>query len=352
MARILFAAVLLFISYGVAQVVELDDTNFDTYVDGSRAVFVEFYAPWCGHCKKLSPDYDVVGEAFSKEKGVVVAKIDADKYKDIGGRFDVHGFPTLKFFPKGSTEPVAYEGGRSIDDLVTYINNKAGTNARVKKAASNVVELTSANFDKIVLDSSKDVLVEFYAPWCGHCKTLIPVYEKLANVYATESDIVIAKIDADGQKDIGGRYGVSGFPTLKWFGKNDKTSPLAYESGRDLPAFVEYINEKTGSQRNEDGTLKETAGRVSALDAIVGGFSSGDHASIITKIEEAVKSLTGTDATFGALYVKLANVIKEKGAEFINTETQRIERMIAGAGVAAKKVDELILRKNILKAFA
>jgi protein disulfide-isomerase A6 len=68
-----------------------------------------------------------------------------------------------------------YEGGRSADDIIGWINNKAGTNARVKKAPSNVVELNSSNFDKIVLDPTKDVLVEFFAPWCGHCKRLAPV---------------------------------------------------------------------------------------------------------------------------------------------------------------------------------
>jgi len=89
--------------------------------------------------------------------------------------------------------------------------------------------LDTSNFDKIALDPTKDVLVEFYAPWCGHCKRLAPDYEKLAKAYAGEDNIVIANIDADAEKDVGGRYGVTGFPTIKWFGKDSKKEPESYE---------------------------------------------------------------------------------------------------------------------------
>ena len=61
----------------------------------------------CGHCKKLAPAYEEVGAAFQGEDSVLIAKVDADKERDLGSRFGVQGFPTLKFFPKGSTEPEA-----------------------------------------------------------------------------------------------------------------------------------------------------------------------------------------------------------------------------------------------------
>lgn len=85
----------------------------------------------------------------------------------------------------------------------------AGTRGKVTAAPSEVVVLTPANFDKIVLDTSKDVLVEFYAPWCGHCKSLAPVYEKVAAAYKGEKDVVIAKLDADAHSGLGERYGWS-----------------------------------------------------------------------------------------------------------------------------------------------
>lgn len=59
----------------------------------------------CGHCKRLAPEYEKLGAAYEGSNDVVIAKVDADADRTLGGRFGVRGFPTLKFFPKGSTEP-------------------------------------------------------------------------------------------------------------------------------------------------------------------------------------------------------------------------------------------------------
>ena len=64
-----------------------------------------FTSKGCGHCKRLAPAFEDVGKAFDGSTDVVIAKVDADAHKSLGGRFGVRGFPTLKFFPKGSTTP-------------------------------------------------------------------------------------------------------------------------------------------------------------------------------------------------------------------------------------------------------
>lgn len=118
--------------------------------------------------------------------------------------------------------------------------------AAIAAAQSAVIDLTPSNFDKVVLKSGKPTLVEFFAPWCGHCKTLAPVYEELAQAFAASKDKVqIAKVDADAEKDLGRKYGVQGFPTLKWFdGKSD--TPQDYDQGRDLDSLTSFITDKTG----------------------------------------------------------------------------------------------------------
>jgi protein disulfide-isomerase A6 len=113
-------------------------------------------------------------------------------------------------------------------------------------AAENVLDLTPKNFDDVVLKSGKPALVEFFAPWCGHCKNLAPIYEELATNYLYAKDkVTIAKVDADAHKSLGKRFGVQGFPTLKWFdGKSD--TPTEYDSGRDLDSLAKFVQEKSG----------------------------------------------------------------------------------------------------------
>jgi len=101
-------------------------------------LLLNFFAPWCGHCKSLAPEYEIAATAFAKLP-VKIGSVDADKHKDLGGRFGVSGFPTLKYFPAGSKEGEAYNGGRTAKDIVSFINGKAGTHARIKEAATAVV---------------------------------------------------------------------------------------------------------------------------------------------------------------------------------------------------------------------
>src|SRR5689334_5939789 len=102
MVQRVLGLVLLALTVCAAKVVVLTPDNFYSTVDGSRPAMVEFYAPWCGHCKHLEPEYDKVGEAFADaSSGVIVGKVDADAHKDLGSAFEVRGYPTIKFFPKG-----------------------------------------------------------------------------------------------------------------------------------------------------------------------------------------------------------------------------------------------------------
>ncbi|CAN0331473.1 unnamed protein product, partial [Discosporangium mesarthrocarpum] len=226
--------------------------NFDSVVGGSSSgALVEFYAPWCGHCKKLAPEYDQVGETFGRTEGVVIAKVNADKDKNLKSRFDIKGFPTLKWFPPGSvTDPEAFNGPRTADGITQFVTSKSGKAGKtVPKPPSSVMELTGQTFDAVALDPSKTVLVEFYAPWCGHCKSLAPTYEKLAEVFEGEEDVIIAKVDATSEKGLASRFGVTGFPVLKLFAAGNNAAgdePETYDWARELDPLVTFINEKVG----------------------------------------------------------------------------------------------------------
>jgi len=98
--------------------------NFDELIFNSgKDALIEFYAPWCGHCKSLAPKYDELGEKMAEED-VVIAKMDATA-NDVPDGFDVQGFPTIYWLPKGQKKPVSYQGGREVDDFVKYIAKEA-----------------------------------------------------------------------------------------------------------------------------------------------------------------------------------------------------------------------------------
>lgn len=95
--------------------------NFEKLVTKSeKDIFIEFYAPWCGHCKALAPTWEELGNKLKDEPGVDVVKLDATA-NDIPDLFTVHGFPTLFWFPKDTKSPVKYEGSRDLDDLLKYV---------------------------------------------------------------------------------------------------------------------------------------------------------------------------------------------------------------------------------------
>jgi protein disulfide-isomerase A6 len=351
--RFLLLLALLFVTRISAEgnVVILTPDNFDSVVGGENGVFVEFFAPWCGHCKKLAPDYEIIADSFAGVKGVVVASVDADEHKSLGGRFEVKGFPTLKWFPKGSSTPEEYNSARSIEEITQYIENKAGVRSKApKKAASSVVILDSTNFDSIVNDPTKDVLVEFFAPWCGHCKKLAPDYEIIAAAYANEPDVVVASLDADQHKDVAARFEVTGFPTIKWFSKTNKDG-VKYDGPRDIDSFIGYINRYAGTSRTKTGGLTEEAGRIESLDAIAEAFHGDSLGPLVKQAEAIVADLVGEAAATGKYYIKVMSSILANG-EFLGKEIDRLEKMIGSGSVAPKKVDEFTKRLNVLKVFS
>ncbi|XP_052193733.1 protein disulfide-isomerase like 2-1-like [Diospyros lotus] len=343
----------LFVSSATADdVVVLTEDNFEKHVGQDRGALVEFYAPWCGHCKKLAPDYEKLGASFKKAKSVLIGKVDCDEHKSLCSKYDVSGYPTIKWFPKGSLEPKKYEGARTAEALVEFVNSEGGTNVKIAAIPSNVVVLTPDNFDEIVLDETKDVLVEFYAPWCGHCKNLAPTYEKVATVFKLDEDVVIANLEADTHKDLAEKYSVSGFPTLKFFPKSNKAGE-DYDGGRDLDDFVTFLNEKCGTRRDAKGQLTAEAGKIEAVDTLVKEFlkaGNDEKKAVYGRMEEEVNKLKGSAARYGKIYVKAAKSCMEKGSDYAKNEIQRLERMLMKT-ISATKADEFTVKRNILTSF-
>jgi len=317
---------------------------------------VEFFAPWCGHCKSLAPEYDIVATSF-RGQPVKVASVDADKHKDLAGRFTVTGFPTIKYFTANSKVGENYDGGRTANDIIEFLNRRAGTNVKVKSAPTAVTVLTPQNFDAIVKDETKDVLVEFYAPWCGHCKQLAPKYEQVAASFDGEESVVVAKCDADAHRSLASQFSVSGYPTLKWFPKGNKAGE-EYSGGRNVDDFVRFLNDKTGAERISGGGFTAQAGRIPDLDGSVSRFMAGspsERANILRDVQQQVTSgeVTGhKNAEFAKTYVSMMQRVIEKNDDSYGpSEAQRLKRILDSGSVAAKKRADMWKRMNIASVF-
>merc|ERR1711990_805707 len=312
--------------------------NFDEVIEGNEFVLVEFYAPWCEHCKALAPEYaKAAGILAEKESKIVLAKLDATEEGAVAEKFEVRGYPTLKFFRNGKA--TEYGGGRTADiksHLLAFLSVKADSHAddvamlqsiakenkgkmlfvtintdeddhkrileffgiteselptfraiqlgedmakfkpdddkieaenikafvvkflagELKQHlmseeipedwdAAGVKVLVGKNFHEVAMNAEKNVLVEFYAPWCGHCKQLTPIWDKLGEKYADHASIVIAKMDSTANELE--EIKVQGFPTIKLIEAGDN-SIVDFDGERTEAGFVKFLDAQVGAE--------------------------------------------------------------------------------------------------------
>uniref|UniRef100_A0A1A8K1V5 Protein disulfide-isomerase A6 n=2 Tax=Nothobranchius TaxID=28779 RepID=A0A1A8K1V5_NOTKU len=235
-------------------VIELTPSNFNREVIQSDSLWlVEFYAPWCGHCQSLAPEWKKAATAL---KGIVkVGAVDADQHKSLGGQYGVRGFPTIKIFGANKNKPEEYQGGRSSQAIVDgamnalrtlvkeRLSGKSGGSGYSKQSGGgdkkDVIELTDDNFDKLVLESGDVWMVEFFAPWCGHCKNLEPEWTAAATAVKeqTKGKVHLGAVDATVHQVLASRYEIRGFPTIKIFRKGEE--PEVYQGGRSRGDIIE-----------------------------------------------------------------------------------------------------------------
>ena len=100
------------------EVVNLTGENYASSLADGNTYFIKYYAPWCGHCKKLAPTWEELSNEVPE--GVKIAHVDCTQQQDICTQQDIKGYPTLKLHRAGSTEGEKYQGSREKSELLAH----------------------------------------------------------------------------------------------------------------------------------------------------------------------------------------------------------------------------------------
>ena len=215
----------------------LNEKNFNKHISKGDH-FIKFYAPWCGHCKKLAPVWSELAENFKDDKKVKIGKLDCTQAQSVC-QDKVQGYPTLLYFRNGEIFDTYYLD-RDLDTLIDFVKSRTdgtpGPGPPSKKTGkspppppkemppppegkSNALILDKTNFDQ-ELKKNGVVFVKFYSPTCGHCRKLAPTWEELATKYLDVKGVKIAKVNCKAANDFNEKLckdqGVNYFDTYNY----------------------------------------------------------------------------------------------------------------------------------------
>jgi protein disulfide-isomerase A1 len=270
-------------------VLVLTDENFDETIAKHKFILVEFYAPWCGHCKKLTPEYaGAAGEL--KADGIPLAKVDSTIHKTCSERFKIQGFPTLKFFVNGQDSE--YTGGRTKNDIVAWLRKKTGP---VSRELSSVTEVEAfiATADAVVVHFGEEGSSNYGTFASAHDDLLFAHCHSeacLAHYKVENGTAVVFKKFDEGRNDLARGYNKEAFVSFV----TSKTVPLIMKFdekcaqtifGKATPGLFLYYDKSASNAAALEAVINEVATQVKGRIQVV---STGITQGLETRLAEYI----------------------------------------------------------------
>ena len=185
------------------------------------------------------------------------------------------------------------------------------------------------------------------------CKAIKPAWEKLAQLFVDDENVIIGAVNCDNEASLAEKYGIKGFPTIKYFGSE---GPEDYGEDRSIEGFVKYLNDKTGLDITVDGGLTPSAGTIAEIKEHVKTFLNAEteeeRGAVIGTCKETIKTLDERTRDNFQYYSKVFSKIAEKGKDYISKEKARLSKLLeAGSNLKSKQKKNFMRRLNVLNDF-
>ncbi|KAF7332095.1 Protein disulfide isomerase [Mycena kentingensis (nom. inval.)] len=232
---------------------EVNSENYATYAQSDKPLAYLFVDPTHAHKDTTIAALTPIASKFKSKVNFVW--IDAIKFGDHAKALNLAEIKWPSFVIQDLAKQLKYPFSQSkeldpvlVEEFVgMYLDGKLEPSLKsqpIPEQTENVYDLVGKEFDSVVFNDSKDVFVEFYATWCGHCKRLKPTWDSLGDRYAPlKNTLTIAKFEAT-ENDLppSAKFTIAGFPTIK-FKKAGTREFIDYEGDRSYESLVEFLEE-------------------------------------------------------------------------------------------------------------
>lgn len=227
--------------------------------DAGKKAIVYFYAPWCGHCKQLKAPF--AAAAKDVYDLIPMAAVDCTEHLLVCDKFKIKQFPTVKYLKDSEDQEGELFGGEMLKPVAASIKNLVRKQAGLAQEATEFTNSVAPGWGEDVepgaivhmtdehwqawREQNPRSLVMFYAPWCGHCKTLKPHYSDASEkVKKAGIQIPMVAVDCTTETSICAQYEIKGYPTTKYFKNAYDEGEVVEGIGKPSSFFVSLLHEK------------------------------------------------------------------------------------------------------------